>query len=584
MDVQILNLETLFTKNIRYDIPLFQRRYVWDQEEQWEPLWEDVRNTAESCVGDNGFQQAHFLGAVVIQGKLQPVGRLDIRIVVDGQQRLTTMQLLLDAAQEVFEQRGYDDLAEYLSEFVLNKRTFQGGDPDKAFKVWPTMGDQDAFRQTMHNHLPSDEYRESRIVRAHEFFKLQISQWLEDLPDEANARADALERTLAHLLQLVVIDLAPNEEPHVIFETLNARGTPLLQSDLVKNLLLFEAGQAESADTSEIWGFDTEWWNEEVFQGRLLRPRVDAFLNFWLVMRKQEEIAHNDVFAIFRRYFATECKSDVNAVADDLREAGKAYMSIEKCEVPAEVKPFLYRTNVMRAGVLTPVFMWLLSSKVPMEQVTESLQVLESYLVRRMVCGMSTRSYNRLFIGMLSALEGADAESSGEAIARYLRSQESYATQWPDDQQLENAFLNRPVYRLMTRGRTRIVLEGIEDGLRTDKAGDQSVARDLTIEHVMPRGWRSGDWKLPADVEDKETASSNRDHLVHTMGNLTLARGSLNTSLSNRPWEEKRAELHDHITLFLNKDLVKEPEWNEERIEARARQLAQVAMEVWPRR
>jgi len=583
MDVQILNLETLFTKNIRYDIPLFQRRYVWDQEEQWEPLWEDVRNTAESSIGDNGFRQAHFLGAVVIQGQLQPVGRLDLRIVVDGQQRLTTMQLLLDAAQEVFEQRGYDDLAEYFSEFVLNKRTFRGGDDDKAFKVWPTMGDQDAFRQTMHNHLPSDEYRESRIVRAHEFFKLQISQWLDELPDQTNARAEALERTLAHLLQLVVIDLAPDEEPHVIFETLNARGTPLLQSDLVKNLLLFEAGQADSTDTSEIWGFDTEWWNDEVFQGRLLRPRVDAFLNFYLVMRKQEEIAHNDVFAVFRRYFAGEGKSDVNAVASDLQNAGRAYMALEKRAVPDEVKPFLYRIGVMRAGVLNPALMWLLSSEVPMGQITRALQALESYLVRRMTCGMTTRGYGRLFIGMLSALEEADPESSGEAIIEYLRSQTAYATQWPDDQQLENAFLQRPVYRLMTQGRTRIVLEGIEAGLRTSKAGDQSVPRDLTIEHVMPRAWRRRSlWNLPADVEDEAKAAANRDRIIHTMGNLTLANGRLNTSLSNRPWEEKRAELHDHITLFLNKDLVKEPEWDEERIEARGRQLAQVACKVWP--
>ena len=583
MDVQILNLETLFTKNIRYEIPLFQRRYVWDQEEQWEPLWEDVRNTAESSIGENGFKQAHFLGAVVIQGQLQPVGRLDIRIVVDGQQRLTTMQLLLDAAQEVFEQRSYDDLAEYFSEFVLNKRTFRGGDPDKAFKVWPTMGDQDAFRQTMHNHLPSDEFRESRIVRAHEFFKLQISQWLDELPDQTNARAEALERTLAHLLQLVVIDLAPNEEPHVIFETLNARGTPLLQSDLVKNLLLFEAGKEDSSDTTQIWEFDTEWWNEEVFQGRLLRPRVDAFLNFWLVMRKQEEIAQNNVFADFRRYFATEGESDVNAVADDLRKVGKAYMALEKAEVPDEVKPFLYRIGVMRAGVLNPALMWLLSSEVPMEQMTRSLQSLESYLVRRMVCGMTTRSYNRLFIGMLSALVEAGPESSAEAIVQFLKSQTAYATQWPDDQQLEDAFLQRPVYRLMTQGRTRIVLEGIEAGLRTNKAGDQSVPRHLTIEHVMPRGWRRRSlWNLPPDVEDEARAAVNRDLLIHTMGNLTLANDRLNTSLSNRPWEEKRAELLDHITLFLNKDLVKEPEWNEERIEARAHQLVQVAIKVWP--
>ena len=334
-------------------------------------------------------------------------------------------------------------------------------------------------------------------------------------------------------------------------------------------------------DPDKIWDFGGKWWNEEVYQGRMLRPRVDAFLNFWLIMRKLTEVAPSNVFADFRLYFAKEGKNDAEAVAADIEKVGKVYTALEKAEVDDGIELFLYRRGVMQAGVITPVLMWLLSSEVPQEQITTSLQALESYLVRRMVCGMTTRGYNRLFIGMLTALDSAGAARSGEAITQYLKGQESYATQWPDDQQLRDAFLHRPVYRLMTRGRTRIVLERIEAGLRTDKAGDQSVPRDLTIEHVMPRGWRS-DWKLPSDVEDEEMAKSNRDRLIHTMGNLTLVRGSLNTSLSNRPWEEKREELHDHITLFLNKDLVKEPEWNEERIEARAHQLAQVAIKVWP--
>ena len=581
MHVQKLNMKDLFLQDIRYEIPLFQRRYVWEQEKQWEPLWEDVRNTAENRLEDSRDNRAHFLGAVVIQGHLRPVGRLDVRIVVDGQQRLTTLQLLLDAVQEVFEERGYSNSAEYLKDLVLNRRTSWDGDEDRAFKVWPTMGDQDAFRQTMHNHLPSEEFKESRIVLAHEFFKLQVRQWLDDRPEETDLRVRALEQVIDRLLEMVVIDLDPGEDPHIIFETLNARGTPLLQSDLIKNMLLYEAGKVATSDEAQIWDFDTEWWNEEVYQGRQLRPRVDAFLNFWLIMRKQNEVAPSNVFADFRRYFAGEGSEDTAAIAEDIRKVSRIYAAIEEVEVSDEIEPFLYRRNVMQAGVLTPVLMWLLSSEVPSEQITKSLLSLESYLIRRMVCGMTTRGYGRLFIGMLSALEEGGTASSGEAITQYLMGQESYATQWPDDQQLIDAFLNRPVYRLLTRGRTRIVLERIEDGLRTDKAGDQSVSRELTIEHVMPRGWRSN-WKLPPHVGDEEMASATRDRLIHTMGNLTLATGSLNTSLSNRPWEEKREELHDHITLFLNKDLVREPEWNEERIEARGHQLAQAAIKVWP--
>ena len=579
--VNILNLQNLFNNPIRYEIPALQRRYVWDQEQQWDPLWNDVRNTAEEYMVNGAHVNRHFLGAIVIQQQSQPVNMLDTRQVVDGQQRLITTQLLLDATQEVFEEREVGNAARRLSRLVLNGEEYQDDDPFSAFKVLPTIDDRQAFKHAMSNESTDDEFEETLIVQAHEFFKLMVRDWLDERPAESGKRVDALEITIRNLLEMVVIDLKQSDNPHVIFETLNARGTPLLESDKVKNMMLFEAGKVGIDDPDKVWDFGGEWWNEEVYQGRLLRPRVDAFLNFWLTMRKQDEVAPNNVFADFRRYFEEECNKDAEAVAADIEKVGKVYTALEKVEVDDGIEPFLYRRGVMQAGVITPVLMWLLSSEVPQEQITKSLLSLESYLVRRMICGMTTRGYGRFFIGMLSALKGAGAARSGEAITQYLKGQESYATQWPDDQQLKDAFLHRPVYRLMTRGRTRIVLEGIEAGLRTDKAGDQSVPRDLTIEHVMPRGWRS-DWNLPSDVEDEEMAKSNRDRLIHTMGNLTLARGSLNTSLSNRPWEEKREELHDHITLFLNKDLVKEPEWNEERIEARARSLVQVAIKVWP--
>ena len=338
MQVNIRNLQTLFMNQVRYEIPLYQRRYVWEQEDQWDPLWEDVRNTSEDFLEAGMSTAAHFMGAVVLQNQPQVAGNLSVWSVVDGQQRLTTMQLLLDAVQEVLEQRGHAGEAARLKMLVLNNEAFVGDDDDLYFKVWPTMLDRDAFRQTMHNHLISEEYKDELIVRAHEFFKLQVNQWLdEDIGQTEKERANALEQTSSHLLQMVVIDLESSEEPHVIFETLNARGTPLLQSDLIKNMLMYEADQAGTADTAQIWNFDTEWWNEDVYQGNALRPRIDAFLNFWLTMRRQNEIAHNDVFAVFRRYFSTSGNSDVNAVAADIQKAGEAYSKIAKVEVSSDV-------------------------------------------------------------------------------------------------------------------------------------------------------------------------------------------------------------------------------------------------------
>ena len=407
--VNILNLQNLFNNPIRYEIPALQRRYVWDQEQQWDPLWNDVRNTAEEYMVNGAHVNRHFLGAIVIQQQSQPVNMLDTRQVVDGQQRLITTQLLLDATQEVFEEREVGNAARRLSRLVLNGEEYQDDDPFSAFKVLPTIDDRQAFKHAMSNESTDDEFEETLIVQAHEFFKLMVRDWLDERPAESGKRVDALEITIRNLLEMVVIDLKQSDNPHVIFETLNARGTPLLESDKVKNMMLFEAGKVGIDDPDKVWDFGGEWWNEEVYQGRLLRPRVDAFLNFWLTMRKQDEVAPNNVFADFRRYFEEECNKDAEAVAADIEKVGKVYTALEKVEVDDGIEPFLYRRGVMQAGVITPVLMWLLSSEVPQEQITKSLLSLESYLVRRMICGMTTRGYGRFFIGMLSALEGAGA-------------------------------------------------------------------------------------------------------------------------------------------------------------------------------
>ena len=185
MKTEILQPRMLFQKLIRYEIPQFQRPYVWTQEDQWEPFWEDVRNTAENYLESNT-RQPHFLGAVVLQQRQTAASEIETRIVVDGQQRLTTLQLLLDAVQEVFEQSGYDLPARRMSSLVLNSdEVYWGGNAAYAFKVWPTIYDQEPFRHAMSNDLPTADHGTSLIVQAHEFFKEQVQLWLDQFPDEA---------------------------------------------------------------------------------------------------------------------------------------------------------------------------------------------------------------------------------------------------------------------------------------------------------------------------------------------------------------------------------------------------------------
>ena len=594
MHVNILNLQKLFAQPVRYEIPRFQRSYVWNQDDQWEPLWEDVRNTAERCLEHRASgvtmktPLAHFLGAVVLQQQPNVAGTLETRLVVDGQQRLTTLQLLLDAVQEVFKDDGIDDAATRLELLVLNPEAFRDRNPDRAFKVWPTVADEEAFRHAMDNERSSETHRESRIVRAHEFFKDQTAQWLGGQLEEREARAEALEDAVKNLLELVVIDLEQSDDPHVIFETLNARGTPLLQSDLIKNMVLHEAVQAgitsDSEDADGLWSFQGDWWRQNIQQGRLVRPRIDVFLNYWMIMRTLDEVAANSVFSVFRRYFGDK-KLPIEDIATDIGSVGESYRALEEASDSC-METFLYRWRVMQAGALTPVLLWLLSSEVPQQQMQKSLRALESHQVRRMVCRMTTRGYNRLFISLVGRLEDVGAEYAGDAIVEYLRDQESDVGLWPSDQDLVEAFKELTLYRLLTRGRLRMVLEGVEEELRTDKAEDRIAPRNLTIEHIMPRQWRQH-WAPPFagdDVEERRRAAEKRDRLIHSIGNLTLVNNRLNPALSNAPWEEKRETLNEHFTLFLNKDLLAEaPDvWDEVAIEERAKRLCHAATRVWP--
>ena len=237
----------------------------------------------------------------------------------------------------------------------------------------------------------------------------------------------------------------------------------------------------------------------------------------------------------------------------------------------------------MNVGVVTPLVLWLLSSNVPQATLANCVRAVESFLVRRVVCGYSARSYGGLFVGLLAKLAASSVETADGIVVSYLAQQTTQAGRWPDDQELRERFVTAPLYRILTQRRLRMVLTGIEERLRTPKAESQEAPRDLHIEHIMPQAWYGKHWDLPAGA-DSDDVIANRNRAVHTIGNLTLVNKRLNSSLSNGPWIEKREALADHSVMFLSKPLVHGgPEiWDEHAIEARARWLHEHAVKVWP--
>ena len=587
MKTDILTPKDLFQKDIHYTVPGFQRRYVWKQDEQWEPLWEDVCNTADNYLEqlnkENGEgvvaeqnTARHFLGAVVVQQVNTATRDVERREVIDGQQRLTTLQLLLDAVQYVCEERGEKGVARRLSKLVINDKDLVK-DEDDIFKLWPTTNDREAFRHAMHDGLPIDDYKDSLIVQAHEYFQLQASQWLDSNTKSGQTCMEALETALTGMLQMVVIDLGPQDDPHIIFETLNARGTPLLESDLIKNYVAYRAGQTAQ---DGLWGeLDDDWWREEFRQGRLIRPRIDALLDYWLEMRTSEEVSAGKVFNAFRKVADNQQIEDVmSEVKDDLSNYRRHEMEPRE---PVE-KVFRYRASVMQIGAFTPALLAILS-KLDKARFG-ALQVLESFLVRRMVCRNTTKDYNRLALDLVSELDGCGPEDADRAVVQFFSGQQADSRRWPTDEDLEDACSSLPLYRLLTRGRLRLVLEGVEEQYRkTSLAEETQAPRNLTIEHVLPQSWEAH-WPLPNNIDEHE-AQHKRNQLVHTLGNLTLVTQRLNSTASNAPWKLKSKTLKEHSVLLLNRRLLDEfgeVAWDEQTILSRSRRMAALVAVVWP--
>lgn len=368
----------LFEGKEHYEIPAFQRPYVWNEEDQWAPLWDDVVRVAESYVtskesGLDAKIPQHFLGAVVYETKPPVAGDVTHHEVIDGQQRMTTLQLLLDAVHQVVDERGHELHAEALEDLILNRSKAFAGKRER-FKLWPSQADRQAFASAMDPTVPWDG--EHRIIDAHAFFRQEAARWLTGKPDDDGAvppgsedlRVEALSSTLQDRLTLVAIDLSGHDDSQLIFETLNDRGTPLLKADLIKNWV-FRKGEHIGADVDK-WSvthwadFDDVWWREEISQGRQVRSRVDIFLQYWLMMRTQDEVKGEHAFRVFAEhaepYMATSTSAD--ALLTELRKDADTYRNLAQLTSTSAEGRFYSRViETMELAAVTPVFLWLLS-------------------------------------------------------------------------------------------------------------------------------------------------------------------------------------------------------------------------------
>ena len=595
MNADIVNIEGLFQEQISYRIPQFQRPYAWGEEIQWRPLWDDVRSVAERFLNKEQGEEMlpHFMGAIVLQLQQSNTGEVTKRLVIDGQQRLTTLQLLIKATEQVFQSQDDTIRATRLSKLITNQESHWGADNSNETKIRQSNSDdRRAFRAAITNHRSFDRGESLAISKAHRYFRIAVEDWLLGR-SEYKTRADALEEALTKYLQTAVIDLDQDEKPHIIFETLNARGESLTQSDLIKNTVMYEADVIDDPQKArELWGmFDEgQWWREEA-DDRLKRMHIDRFLYHWMIMRTRREVPVDRVASRFRSYIERIGKP-IEFVTEDIKRAALIYRNIENIHIP-EIKIFLTRMKVMQVGVIMPLLLWLYTSKkVSQEQRLRSIAALESCLMRMMLCNLRFNNLNSVVLSTLNCLEDpgrlktmlrehgkmADydfADPSDIIVANF-----NLFDQWASDQDLYDCLTSQPMRGAVPR--KKMVLEAVEVYLRGDKAEPILDTAKLTVEHVMPQKWQQN-WTLPLG-EDEIDASNQRDRVIKFIGNLTLVTGKLNSKLRDNPWDEKRKTLDNHSSLFLNKQLLDDaPDvWDETAIEKRSSDLAKIIMKIFP--
>ena len=519
LESNVLNPRELFFKPVQYEVPEFQRPYVWTKEDQWEPLWNDIIEKTLDTL-ENGEFTHHFMGAIALQQRPGPSNTIEARSIVDGQQRLVTVQLFIDAIRAACAQRKYQVCAKRLSSLVKNDEEYWDGNPDVQCKVWPSIHDRGVLSQRNRRRKPRDETQNSSIYAAWDYFNIKTDDWLDKFDEENGERrkaAEALENMVCQGIELAVIDLRLYDNPHIIYETLNARGTDLLPSDMIKNRILHEAQIGPSNDVEQVspqvaqlWSFNDEWWREPTGRGNQRRPRIDAYLNNWLTLRNRDETKNRNEFDTFSKYLKEgEGKNQsIHETAADINKIGQIYENIEKSEIE-DIKQFLQRRQTMGIGGVIPVLLWLLSSDVPKLQLAASITALESYIVRRMICGLGARNYGKFFASLVGELQESGANSAGETVLRYLSAPEAFGSEWPDDQSLLETFLTKPLYKLFPANRINLILRGIEGELRSAKSETQEVPPNLHIEHVMPQNWPKN-WPLRSGRRNREQAIDER--------------------------------------------------------------------------
>ncbi|GAA8517541.1 DUF262 and DUF1524 domain-containing protein [Helicobacter pylori] len=521
-------------------IPIYQRLYSWEKE-QCKQLWDDIVKT-----GGSDQIEGHFIGSIlyVLDGITHSDNAL---LIIDGQQRLTTITLLLTALRDHWS----DKRKEIEDDYLINS----GKDGDKKFRLILSDSDKDTLLYLIDKDRRKPSEPSSKIV---ENFKL-FEEWI-------SKNTNQLETIFKGLEKLMIVEIAlkkGKDDPQLIFESMNSKGIELTQTDLIRNYIVMET-EIEKQE-----GFYNEYWRamEEKFKQN--KKLFDRFVRHYLTIKTREIPNINKVYVAFKDYRQKEGIGIEDLLKDLQKYCGYFCRIVFKKEADKDLNKALGFLVDLEMDVIYPLLLELYSDYsdgvLSKDDFRRSIALIESYICRRAVCGLGTNSLNKVFPSFTKHIQKDEYFKSLKAHFGSLTEKQRF----PNNDEFKKLFITIDFYNFKKRN---IFFERLENFDRKERV----YTHEYTTEHIMPQTLTE-EWERDLGENFQEI----HDKYLHTIGNLTLT--GYNTEYSNKSFQEKRdmEKGFKDSPLMLNQSLMDLESFGEEEIKKRANDLADLALEIW---
>ena len=513
-------ISDIFNRSRILEIPHFQRSYVWN-EEQWIRFLEDMQYVSKS-------KEQYFLGSVIL--KQQETSSLyqtgDVRTIVDGQQRLTTITLFFKA---LYTKNKTPELFNTVFKTFTNELIITHNYSDKEIFEKILLDDNDI----------TEENKQNKIYQCYEFFLNKINK------NEIDPNI------ILGNVTFVGIDLNSKEDEQLIFDTINSLGVSLTTAELMKNYLFNRDLDSYIENWRNIFEKDNDikqYWEQEITSGRNKRTNIDLFLESFLLIKIQQKdlnvktedkLRYFKIDSLFNSYkeFIKKYKISRSSIIQEIKEYAKIYKTIISptiLEEDIDKDNYIQRLNLIMfaldTATIIPYVLYLSKNISDSEEKNEIFKYIETYLMRRLLVKATTKNYNQLFRQSLINKEINSLNKLQEIIGE----KSDKLNFMPNDNNVKKGISESWLTNKQARGILYLIEKTIRSSLNSTEL---KYINEYSLEHIMPKKWRNH-WEISETFTEMD--KNNRDRLILTLGNLTIITKKLNSSISDSSWSNKK--------------------------------------------